>query len=69
MEQYVSLQTFAPGYEVMDLVRRSGSTKQKSDLMMTLAQAQPTSQEVASEGWILGDMVSQDVQNIGARSY
>lgn len=26
------------GYEILDLVRRSGSTKQKSDLMMTLAQ-------------------------------
>lgn len=26
------------GYEVLDLVRRAGSTKQKSDLMMTLAQ-------------------------------
>ena len=30
---------FGAGHAVLDLVRRSGSTKQKSDLMLTLSQA------------------------------
>ena len=41
---FLNVSSFA-GYEILDLVRRSGSTKQKSDLMMTLAQVPPVGGE------------------------